>query len=101
MVSSMGGEVVPAVNDIEVHIVHSQTFQALVDLMHDRLAGKSALVGAIRRSEEDLGGNGDFIPLRILLQGMAQVSLRIPVRLDIGRVEEVDSQVKGGFDHLL
>lgn len=57
--------------DIEAYIVHSQTFQTMVNLLRYKLSGIHVLVGAIQRDEEDFGGNSDSVLLRIFLQGMA------------------------------
>ena len=76
--------------DIEVYVDYSQTFQAIVDLLHDRLTGMHALVGVIRRGGRRLWWQRRFRPTSLLLQALAQVSSRIPIRISIGNVKKLD-----------
>ena len=76
--------------DIEVYVDYSQTFQAIVDLLHDRLTGMHALVGVIRRGGRRLWWQRGFRPTSLLLQALAQVSSRIPIRISIGNVKKLD-----------
>ena len=73
--------------DIEVYVDYSQTFQAIVDLLHDRLTGLHALVGVIRRGGRRLWWQRGFRPTSLLLQALAQVLSRIPIRISIGNVK--------------
>ena len=73
--------------DIEVYVDYSQTFQAIVDLLHDRLTGIHALVGVIRRGGRRLWWQRGFRPTSLLLQALAQVLSRIPIRISIGNVK--------------
>ena len=73
--------------DIEVYVDYSHTFQAIVDLLHDRLTGMHALVGVIRRGGRRLWWQRGFRPTSLLLQALAQVSSRIPIRISIGNVK--------------
>ena len=49
----------------------------MVDLLHGGLAGM-----------KKTWGSGNSVLLRILLQALGQVSFGIPMRIDIGSVEE-------------
>ncbi len=54
--------IIPPVNLMQIHIIHLQPAQAVVDLLHDRFARKSLSVGIIRAHVAvDFGGDDHFI----------------------------------------
>ena len=55
--------VVPTVDDVEVHIIHIQTLQAVVDFAQNGLAGQPGTVRALVHLAVDLRCNDHFIPL--------------------------------------
>lgn len=91
------GGVVPAVDDVEVDVVGSETLQARVDLGHDVLARQATTIGRLAHVPVHLRREDDVVTVGELLEVLAQDLLRIALRVDIGGVEEVDARVEGGL----
>jgi len=68
-----GRTTVEAVDLIEVHVIHAEAFQAVIDGVEDVLAGKAALVGIVAHAVVDLGGDDNAIARRAEIpQGPAE-----------------------------
>ena len=97
--------VVPAVNLVEVHVVHAEAPQRGVDPGHDRLARETAAVRALAHRHEDLGGDDDLVAVGHLPQRAAGDLLARAVGVGVRGVEEVDPGVEGlaeeGFRRVL
>ena len=52
---------IETVDLVKIDIVGLQTAQAVIDGVHDVLAGKTLLVGIVPHGIEDLGGNHEFV----------------------------------------
>ena len=92
--------VVPHMVDIQVHMVHAQVLQALLQQAADMLlsghAGGDLLIGP----GKELGGHHDLIPPGEVPQGPAQVLLAGTALIADGGVEEVDVQLQPPPDDL-
>ena len=91
-----GRTVVKAVNLIQVQIICTQATERSVNLAENGLAGKLALI------EKHLGGNHNFVTGNAdILQRTSKILFAGPERIDVGGVEEIDTQVDGVCHHSL
>jgi hypothetical protein len=90
--------VVPAVDLVEVDVVHAQAAKAVVDLGHDRSAGQAAAVGALMHLAVDLGGDHHLVAPGEVGQRVAEDLLAGAGRVDVGGVEEVDALLERAPD---
>ena len=82
---------------VEIHVVHLQPAQAVVNGVVDVLAREAALVQVITHHSEDLGGHDEPVTRRPeVLEGTAQDLFADTERINVGGIEEVDA----GFDGL-
>ncbi len=81
---------------VEVDDVRLQPTQAVLDLLLDRLARQTALVGTRPHRAPDLGREHRL--LAPPLEGLADDLLRLALRVDVGRVDEVDAGVERAVD---
>src|SRR5437870_8578574 len=64
-----GGLVIPAMDLVEVHIIHPKSLEAVVNLAEDRLARESGTIGSLMHFAVDLGGDDDLVAIDEVLQG--------------------------------
>lgn len=85
--------IIETVDDIKVKIIHPQPLQAAVDFPVNGLWGQSV------RIEIDLGGDDHPVAGDMLFQRFAQVFLAGACGIAVGRIEKVNTQIKGVPDH--
>ena len=90
-----GRRVVPAVDLIQVDVVHAEAAQAIVNAGEDGLAREAAAVRRLAPGVIDLGGHHDLVAASQLLERAAGELLAGAVGVAVGRVEEVDAQLNG------
>ena len=98
-----GSVCIQAMNLIEIHIVKSQTREAMVDLRHDILAGGAAAVGtAGAHLKVHLCCHYDFITVQPKVLDVASRDFLTGSHLvDIRRVKVIDTKVNGLLENLL
>ena len=64
--------VIPAMDLIEIDIIHAEPAEAVVDLGHDRLARKALAIGVLPHLPVDLGGQDKLIAPGKIPQGPAE-----------------------------
>ncbi len=84
-------EWVEAVDLVEIDIVGAEAAQAVVDLSKDRGAGQALAVRAGTHAAEYFGREHSFLAGRQFLQQGASYLFAGALRVDIGRVEEIDA----------
>ncbi len=89
---------VPAVRLVQVDVVGAQAAEAVVDLLHDVLAGQAHAVGSLAHRPEHLGGDHDLLAVGEVRQGAAHDLLAGAVGVHVGRVEEVDAGLDRPLD---
>ena len=89
---------VPAMDLVEVDVVHAQPPQAGVNARHDRLTRQAARVQPLAQREENLGGDDHFVAVGEVADGAAQDFLAVAVGIGVGGVEEVDAQLQRALD---
>ncbi len=80
---------------VQVHIVDVKAPERIVDLGHQRLAGKAHAVGPIMHLAEHLGGEHIVFALAEFLENRSGDFLAGALGVDIGGVVEVDSGIPG------
>lgn len=81
---------------VEIDVVHAETFQAVVDLGQDGLAGKPAAVRILRPHRAmDLRGHHDLVAPGERLQVLSRHFFARAVGIDVGCVEEGDPRLDG------
>jgi hypothetical protein len=60
------GVVIPAMDDVEVHIIHPQPLEAVVNFTHDVLARKTAAIRTLTHGDKDFRGDDHFIPIGVI-----------------------------------
>ena len=85
-----GGRV-PAVNLVQVDVVHVEPPQRIFARLDDVLAAQAAAVGSRPHGAVHLGGDHDVVALRHLPQPVAGNGLAQPHRVHVGGVEEGDA----------
>ncbi len=89
---------IPAMDLVEVDVVHVEPRQGRVDGRQDVLAGESSTVLARSHRHEDLGRHHHLVASEELGQQAAGRHLARPLRVGVGRVEEGDATLDGGAD---
>ncbi len=89
---------VPAVDDIEVHVIRLEPFQALVDLAQDGLARQPGPVRALVHASVEFGGDDDLVAIREVSQGAPENRLTGAKRIDVGGIEKVDTELECPLD---
>src|SRR5262245_13798433 len=89
---------VPAMNLIQVDVVGAQAFEAGVDLPQDVFARQTDVVWTVAHLSEHLGRNYNLLALGKILERTTQYFLAGAVGIDIGGVEEINSQFERAFD---
>ena len=89
---------IPAVHLVQVDVVGLQPLEARLDPPHDVHPGGAAPVEVLAHRHADLGGQDDLLPHAF--QRVAQQGLALPARIDVRRVDEIDSPVEGQAHHL-
>ncbi len=104
--------VIPTVDLVEVDRIHAEPVETPLQILFDRLPGEAvpAVIGAqIRlgrriRLRAALGmglrRNDEFVPI-VFVDGVAENSLGLAVRVDVGRVEEIDPEFDRPVDQFL
>ena len=85
-----GGRV-PAVNLVQVDVIHVEPPQRVFARLDDVLAAQAAAVGSRRHGAVDLGGHHDVVALRHLAQPVARDGLAQAHRVHVGGVEKGDA----------
>ncbi len=89
-----GRPLIPAVALIQIDMIGLQPPQARGALLHDVLPRQPRLVGQVPHRKVDLGRQDKRVPA-LSLQKFAPDRLRLPLRVHVGGVQEVDSHVEG------
>ena len=89
---------IPAVDLVEVDVVHPEPPQARVALGEDRLARQPRPVRSVAHPAVHLGGDDQLVPAPVLGQRAADDLLARPGGVDVRRVEEVDPGLDGRPD---
>ena len=84
-----GGRI-PAMDLVEVDVVHAQSAQTGVHLGEDRLPGQAGEVGAVAHPTVHLGRHHQLVAPTVVGQGPADDLLAGSGRVDVRGVEEVD-----------
>ena len=87
---------VRAVHLVQVDVVGLQPAQAVLDLADDPAARVAAHVGILAHLAVRLGGQHHVVPAAA--QGLADDLLRLPRRVHVRGVDEVDAAVQRGVD---
>ena len=85
---------VEAVDLVQIDVISAEAGQGGIDLLHDRLAGQTALTGAIADLDENLCGDDDLVAVREPSKCLADDPLRAAERIDVRGVPEVDAMVE-------
>jgi hypothetical protein len=89
--------IIPAVQVVQIDMVALQTAQAGFDPIHDVIAGCTFIVGSLALRKKDLGSQHKLFPSP--LECITQRNLRLSASVNIGCIDEVNAQVKGGVHH--
>ncbi len=92
------GAVVKSVDLVEVDVVDAQPAQAVVDLGQYGFARQTGAVRAGVHTAVDFCRQHDLVPLGVFPEDLADDLLAAAVRVNVGRVEEVDARIKGLAD---
>ena len=92
----IGGLIRP-VDLVEIDVIGTQATEAVVALGHDPAARAALGVGVVAHRCEYLGGENDPRPVDGG-QSFAHDDLRFTCRVDIGRIDEVDTFIEGTVD---
>ncbi len=95
------GPRVPPVDLVEVHVVHVQAAQRVVDPGQDVLAGQAAVVLGVGHRAEHLGGNHDVLAPEQLAEQPPGDDLARAVGVGVGGVVEDHATVGRGLDERL
>jgi AraC family transcriptional regulator len=87
---------VPLVHLVQIDVVGSEPPQARFGGAEDVVPREAGVVGSVAHRHPHLRGEQDLIAVRT--EGLADDLLAQPVRIHIGRVDEVDSRVAGHVD---
>ena len=91
--------VIPAVDLVQVHVVHLQALQGFVDRVQDMLARETLVVDVIAHLPVDLGGDDHVLTLHAEMpEKIAGDLLAFSQGIDVRRVEEVDARLECAFD---
>ena len=83
--------IVKAVDDVQIQVIRTQSFQRSVNLPADSRGRQPAGV------KIDLRGNDHLITVNVLFQRPAQIFLAGSSRVTVGRIKEIDTQRKRVF----
>ena len=88
---------------VKVEMVELQALQAGLDAFHDVIARQAARIDAFCATvAEHLGGDHDvFARYLQVFQRLTGDDFRAAVRIDVGRVDEVDAGLDGAGDELV
>jgi hypothetical protein len=81
-------------NLIEVDIICLKPAKARINLAQDCLTGKAATIRLVAHHPVHLGRNHRAVALRVVLQKSSQNLFALASRIDVGRVEEVDTKIE-------
>jgi len=88
---------VEAVDLVEIDPVGVEPAQTVLDRLRDPAPGGSAVVRVLTERQTDLRGEHDVVAAAVG-QGLADDRLRLPGRVEVGRVDEVDAGVERAVD---
>ncbi len=83
---------------VEIHVICLQSLQAFIDLAQDRLARETSAIRIVTHFAMHLGGDDDLIPIREILQRASKNLLALANGINIGRIEEINPQLKRFLD---
>ena len=86
--------------DIQIHIIHPQVFQALIDHLFNMLLRGHALLNLFRRARKKLGGHNDFVPFCEVLKRPAQILLACTALVRNRRIIKIDAGIQSPADNL-
>ena len=89
--------VVPAMDLVEVDIIHAEAAEALIDLDHDRFARQAGAIGSGSHAAVDFGRDDDLVAPGEVIDRTAEDLLAPAERIAVRRVEEIDA----GFERPL
>jgi len=89
--------VVPAMDLVEIEVISTETPEAGVDLLHDRLARQPMPVRSRAHSAINLGGDDDFVASGEIPDRATEDFLAAPNRIAVRRIGEIDA----GFERAL
>ena len=90
------GHAVPAVELVEVDVLHVETAQAVLDALDDVLARRAGVVGPVAHREAALGREEQVVA--VVLRRLADDLLGHARRVHVGGVDEVDAVVDAQVD---
>ncbi len=85
--------IVPAVDLVEIDIVHPQPRQAVVHRLHQRLARQTARIGGLLPGQESLGRDHNLVAPCEFGQQAPDHLFRGAARIHVRRIEEVDPRL--------
>src|SRR5581483_7315113 len=83
--------VVPAMDLVQVHVIHAQPLQAGIDLLHDGFARQSSLVWAFAPVKVNLGGDDQFVALTEIANRAPDDLFAAAVGVSVRSVQEIDA----------
>src|SRR5207249_570082 len=84
---------------IKVDVIRAEPAQAVVDRMHDVLAGQSAVIRVVTHRHINFGGNDEPVAARCkILQRAAENLLALAYGVHIGGIEVIDAHIERFLD---
>src|SRR5690606_4006972 len=93
---------VVTMSEVDIDVVHAQSFQAVVDRLHDVLARQAAISDHVGHRPVHLARYDDVVARNVeVCERLTDHDLGLAARVDIGVVEEVDAKFDGASEYVV